>query len=99
MHNTLRPLARLARLARLAGATASVLICFTAAAAGDPPPRPEGQPPAPPPEAVAACNGQSAGASVSFTGPNGEQLSGQCRQVGDTLAAMPAGGPPGGRKP
>ena len=51
--------------------------------------------PGPPPEAVAACKGQSEGASVTFTGRRGEPLSGTCRSVAGVLAARPAtGGPP-----
>ena len=90
---------RRALFAALACGIASAILSGPASAAGAPP-RPDGPPPAPPQEAVAACVGKSVGASVSFTGPNGEQLSGECRQMGDTLAAMPPGGPPpGGRQP
>ncbi len=40
----------------------------------------------PPPEAIQACQGKSANAACSFTGRNGETLSGTC-------FAPPAGGP------
>ncbi len=57
--------------------------------------RPDGPPPGPPPEAVAACKGKAEGAKVSFTGRQGEKVSGTCKKMGDTLAAMPEGmGPP-----
>lgn len=57
---------------------------------------PGGRPPGPPPEAVAACKGKSEGSEVSFTGRNGETLTGTCRSFDGQLAAMPKGGP-GGR--
>ena len=40
----------------------------------------------PPPQAIEACQGKSAGSACSFTGRNGEALSGTC-------FAPPAGGP------
>lgn len=62
-----------------------------------PPSGPGGQPPSPPPEAIAACKGKSAGTQASFTGRNGEQITGTCQQIGSVLALrpdhMPAGGP------
>ncbi len=62
---------------------------------------PGGRPPGPPPEALAACKGKSEGTEVSFTGRNGETLSGICRLIDGQLAAMPKGGPggPGGKPP
>ena len=60
---------------------------------------PGGRPPGPPPEAVAACNGKTAGTSVSFTGRNGETLTGTCEPVDGKLAARPSGPPPGQRPP
>ena len=58
---------------------------------------PNGPPPGPPPEAIAACKGKAEGTQVSFTGRNGETLSGVCALFNGTLAARPAGG--GGRPP
>jgi hypothetical protein len=58
---------------------------------------PGGRPPGPPPEAVAACNGKTAGTTVSFTGRNGETLTGVCAMVDGKLAARPSGPPPGQR--
>lgn len=57
---------------------------------------PGGQPPGPPPEAYTACKGQTEGASVTLTMPDGKTLSGTCRTMNGTLVAMPAGGPPPG---
>ncbi|MBN1991763.1 MAG: DUF1566 domain-containing protein [Anaerolineae bacterium] len=47
----------------------------------------------PPPEAIAACSGQSQGASCRFTGPHGE-ITGTCSQIQQQLARVPAGGRP-----
>ena len=66
-----------------------------AALAADPPPS-QGKPSGPPPEAVAACKGKAEGAAASFSGRNGETVSGTCQKIGDVLALRPAGGPPGG---
>ncbi|WCM86793.1 hypothetical protein [Acidovorax sp. NCPPB 3576] len=57
---------------------------------------PNGQPPGPPPEAYTACKGQTEGASVTLTMPDGKTLPGTCRTMNGTLVAMPAGGPPPG---
>lgn len=46
----------------------------------------------PPPEAFAACNGKNEGAEVQFITPRGETLKGICKQIGNTLAAVPEGG-------
>ncbi len=56
------------------------------------------RPPGPPPEAIAACTGKSEGAEVSFTGRNGETLSGICRSHDGKLAAAPKDMPGGERK-
>lgn len=48
----------------------------------------------PPPEALSACEGSNEGNSCSFTGRNGEALSGSCRSHGDQLACAPSGRPP-----
>ncbi|HOP39547.1 MAG TPA: hypothetical protein PLI53_00755 [Geobacteraceae bacterium] len=45
----------------------------------------------PPPEAVAACSGKSEGTTVEFTTPHGDKLTGVCRKIDDTLAAVPKG--------
>ncbi len=47
------------------------------------------RPMGPPPEAVKACDGKSAGDSVSFTTRGGQTLSGTCREMNGSLAAMP----------
>lgn len=88
-------------------AGAAGLLTFAAACAfaqGAPSGPPQGQPPGgkphgPPPEAIAACNGKSAGATVSFTGRRGDTITGTCEKIGDVLAARPAGGPPKGGQP
>ena len=83
---------------------AFTLASFLGAASGtcfgaDPPASgasgPGGRPPGPPPEAVAACNGKTAGTTVSFTGRSGETLTGVCAMVDGKLAARPSGPPPG----
>lgn len=55
----------------------------------------------PPPEALAACQGRSAGASCSFTSPRGEEK-GTCfsPDAEKPLACRPEGGrpPPGGER-
>jgi len=48
----------------------------------------------PPPEALSACEGSSDGNSCSFTGRNGEALSGTCHTHGEQLACAPSGRPP-----
>jgi len=62
-------------------------------------PPPSGERPAPPPEAIAACSGKSVGDTVSFTGRRGDTITGTCEQIGDVLAARPAGRPPKGSPP
>jgi len=69
----------------------SALACAQGTPGGPPP---GGKPPGPPPEAIAACAGKAAGASVSFIGRRGETVNGTCEKIGDVLAARPAGGPP-----
>ncbi len=55
--------------------------------------RPQGRPPmGPPPEAIAACKGKSEGTSVQFTTPRGDTLTGVCKLINSTLAAVPEGG-------
>ncbi|MEP6876831.1 MAG: hypothetical protein ABI887_20920 [Burkholderiales bacterium] len=53
-----------------------------------------GSPPGPPPEAIAACNGKTAGTQVTFNGHNGESFTGVCQLINGVLAARPAGGGP-----
>lgn len=51
----------------------------------------------PPPEAVDACSGKSEGTTVEFTTRRGDKITGVCRKIDDTLAAVPEGmgsGPP-----
>ncbi|HSV45759.1 MAG TPA: hypothetical protein VLJ58_08225, partial [Ramlibacter sp.] len=77
-----------------AGLAGLLLTAACAFAQSAPPAGAGGKPPGPPPEAVAACSGKSAGATVSFSGRRGETVSGTCELFGQTLAARPAGGPP-----
>lgn len=57
---------------------------------------PGGAPHGPPPEAIAACQGKTAGAQASFTGRDGRTFTGICTQIGHVLAiAPPSGLPPG----
>ena len=84
----------LAALASLTTISNKAAAATTSTAASAPP---NGLPPSPPPEAIAACKGKAEGAQVSFTGRNGETLSGVCQLFNGTLAARPAGG--GGRPP
>jgi len=49
----------------------------------------------PPQEAIAACTGQSEGATCSFQSPRG-QINGTCISVQEQLACVPKGGPPPG---
>jgi len=48
----------------------------------------------PPPEAIAACQGKASGATCSFVGRQGEQLTGYCF----TPPPRGAGGPQGGQQ-
>lgn len=59
---------------------------------GDQPPPHRG----PPPEAYTACEGKTAGASVTITLRDGRTIEGVCELHGDRLAARPLH-PPGGR--
>jgi hypothetical protein len=43
----------------------------------------------PPPEAYAACEGKTAGASVTITLRDGRAIDGVCEEIGDRLAARP----------
>ncbi|RAR85307.1 hypothetical protein AX018_100690 [Paracidovorax anthurii] len=63
------------------------------------PPHDGHQPPPPPPEAYTACQGQTEGATVTLTMPDGKTLQGTCRTMNGSLVAMPAGGPPGAGGP
>jgi len=77
-------------------ATMAVLPATSQAQSGPPA---NGERPAPPPEAIAACTGKSAVDTVSFTGRRGDTITGTCEQIGDVLAARPAGRPPKGPPP
>ncbi|MFT3734958.1 MAG: hypothetical protein QM776_08040 [Rhodocyclaceae bacterium] len=57
------------------------------------------RPPGPPPEAIAACQGKSEGAKVTFKGRSGESMEGICRTIDGKLAAVPANMPPPGERP
>jgi hypothetical protein len=55
-----------------------------------------GRPQGPPPEAVEACEGKSPGDAVQIQTPEGQVVSGTCRQMPDgRLVAGPPGGPEG----
>jgi hypothetical protein len=85
-------------LQRILPALATGLLWAACAAhAADTPPAPpaDGQPPSPPPEAIAACQGKSAGDQVSFTGRRGETLQGVCELRNGVLAARPSRRPDG----
>ncbi len=58
--------------------------------------RGQGRPQGPPPEAIAACEGKSAGDSVTFTGRRGETLEATCQEKDGQLAAVPNNMPEGG---
>lgn len=45
-----------------------------------------------PPEAIEACNGKEAGTAVEFKTPQGDTVTGICKQIDGKLAAMPEGG-------
>ena len=49
----------------------------------------QGRPQGPPPEAIAACEGKSAGDSVTFTGRRGETLEATCQEKDGQMAAVP----------
>lgn len=51
------------------------------------------KPPEPPQEAIDACQGASAGATVEITTPRGDTIKAVCRQIGARLAAVPERGP------
>ncbi len=53
-------------------------------------------PKGPPPEAITACEGKSAGDSVSFTGGRGESVEATCQEKDGQLAAVPDNPPEGG---
>jgi hypothetical protein len=76
----------------LAASALLVVPCMAAAQQDTSGRRPQG----PPPEAVAACIGQSAGASVSFSRRDGGSMQGVCEWVDGKLAARPSGMPPRG---
>lgn len=92
--NTTRTLIRTGAAGLL---TLAAACAFAQGAPSGPPPG--GKPHGPPPEAIAACNGKAAGATVSFIGRRGDTITGTCEKIGDVLAARPAGGPQGGKPP
>lgn len=57
----------------------------------------QNRPKGPPPEAVAACKGKTAGATVTLTMRDGKTMTGVCEQQGAVLAARPQG--MGGKPP
>ncbi len=61
----------------------------------DEPPTDEPPTDGPPAEAIAACEGQQAGAACQIVTPMGQPIEGTCQAVPQgTLACVPAGGPP-----
>jgi hypothetical protein len=74
----------------------SLLVTFAGAAPAQPA-EPRGGPRRPPPEALAACEGKSAGTACSFT-HDGRALAGTCFTPASDrpLACRPAGAPPHG---
>ena len=67
------------------GLLLAAAVCQAAdSAPPSPPAGAKGQPPGPPPEAIAACQGKAVGATASFTGRNGETISGSCQYTGNT---------------
>ena len=75
-----------------------ISLAMAASQAAEPPAPPaSGVPPGPPPEAIAACQGKTEGAAVSFTGRGGETLTGTCKTTNGVPAARPTGGP--GQRP
>lgn len=50
------------------------------------------KPPEPPQEAIDACQGASAGATVEITMSRGDTIKAVCRQIGARLAAVPERG-------
>jgi hypothetical protein len=88
-----------ARLGLITALLLGPFICLAADSSSPPPPPPSGgasgpgaRPMGPPPEAIAACKGKTVGATASFTGRNGETMSGTCQLApgsGSVLAVRP----------
>ncbi|WAC72246.1 hypothetical protein OU995_22205 [Roseateles sp. SL47] len=76
---------------------AAAMLCSAAAFAACPEGGDQNRPKGPPPEAVAACKGKSAGATVTITLRDGKSVGAVCEQIGNVLAARPQG--MGGRPP
>lgn len=55
-----------------------------------------GTPPQPPQEAFTACEGKSAGDSITITTPRGDTMQATCEDFNGTLAARPSGPRPSG---
>ena len=70
----------------LIGSTALLLFVAQAKAEGH-----EGRRRGPPQVAIDACGGVEVGGSCSFEGRRGRDLSGECREIRDTLACVPEG--------
>jgi hypothetical protein len=78
---------------------AAVVMLSSLAFAQEGPPGGRGPPRRPPPEALAACEGKSAGASCSFSHES-HSVSGTCfAPEGKPLACKPDRPPPGGEGP
>ncbi|MCP5326478.1 MAG: hypothetical protein H7A09_09180 [Oceanospirillaceae bacterium] len=58
-----------------------------------------GNPPQPPQEAFTACEGKSAGDSITITTPRGDSMQATCEDFNGTLAARPSGSRPSGPPP
>ena len=78
----------------------TLLTVLTACAANAEPGSERGGRRGPPPEALEACAAQSEGSTCSFSGRNGEELTGSCfapPQGDGDLACRPDNAPSGGR--
>lgn len=53
----------------------------------------QGRPAGPPPEAFEACEGMSAGDSVTFAGREGEEIAATCKEENGQLVAVPLNPP------
>ncbi len=91
----MKPFWLLNTLLRLLAATVIAVLAQAAEAAtsaGGPLQEP---PHGPPPEAVAACQGKTAGTTASFTDRGGRTVTGACTKIGNVLAVASQGPPPG----
>jgi len=82
-------------------AVLALSLALPVAAWGSLGPDTEHAPPKPPQQAIDACSNKTEGASVQLTGPNGETMTGTCKNLEGVLAAVPEGRgePPEGMAP